>query len=163
MYASTGPIGGAQIEFSLPRVQVTPSVASMNTARIAKNERVHVLLVEDENVLREAMTEYLSREHFDVSTAASIREAIVHLETGRIDGLVSDYSLKDQTADGLMKHIEVRFPDLLDQILLISGGFRGEKPNYPVMMKPFALRDLKAHLGTWQPLSHGVEKHDARV
>ncbi|HAE55199.1 MAG TPA: hypothetical protein DCG25_09525 [Acidimicrobiaceae bacterium] len=159
MYASTSPSGAAQIEFSLTCAQSeqseSPGFVESSVEIRKESGSIHVLLIEDESVLREAMTEFLCRENFQVSTAGSIREAMVHLETGRIDGIVSDYSLRDQTADGLLSHIENRFPKLSSQILLISGGFRGEQPEYPVMMKPFPLRDLKSRLEDWQPLSKG--------
>jgi signal transduction histidine kinase len=151
MFAANSPDGGGQMEFSLPADRSSISEQLRTTPLAATSARpVHVLLVEDESVLREAMTAYLRRASFEVSAASSIREALVLLEAGGVDGLVTDFSLRDATAEGLLSIVEARYPALLSQVLLISGGYADKQPKYPLMMKPFRLRELRAHLSDWR-------------
>jgi len=68
-----------------------------------------VLVIDDEEAIREAMREFLSRQQFRVLTAATIAEAVEHAKSSqtRIDVIVSDLRLRGEE-DGIQAIGEVR-------------------------------------------------------
>ena len=85
------------------------------------SSKKRALLVEDDIEIVELIERFLVFGGFDVVTAGSIEEArTLLLESDRFDILISDFYLKDSTADSLLDFAKKRNPDI--PVLLTSGG-----------------------------------------
>ncbi len=57
------------------------------------DDRARILVVDDEEVIREVIADFLSLEDFSVLTAADGREAVAELDRGRFDLVLSDLKM----------------------------------------------------------------------
>jgi DNA-binding response OmpR family regulator len=109
-----------------------------------------VLIVEDDNELREMISISLMRRKFTVMEAANGKEAIMHFKPSITDLVVTDLIMPDE--DGLkviMKLREIK-PSL--KVIAISGGGKAGPGSYlnlakalgadAIYSKPFSVNDL---------------------
>jgi CheY-like chemotaxis protein len=111
-----------------------------------------ILLVDDDEMSRQAVQRMLERAGHTVESTGSGREAIDRYATGEVDLLVTDLIMPEM--DGLEIIQEIRRKDPAARILAISGGGRVQAEEYlsvarkfgavEVLPKPFASQDLKA-------------------
>ena len=111
-----------------------------------------VLVVDDEPMVREVVSAYLSREGFQVTEAADGKTALSHLERQSTDLVVLDVMLPE--ADGYSVLAELRRRSHIPVILLTA---RGEEPDRVLglelgaddyVVKPFSPRELAARVRT---------------
>jgi CheY-like chemotaxis protein len=81
--------------------------------------KTHVLVVEDDRVLRDLLALRLRARGFDVSTAAAVPDAIDVLEHGNVDAVVSDHDLPGATGLALLAYVQCRQPSV--PFILTSG------------------------------------------
>jgi len=67
-----------------------------------------VLVVEDEDEIRDLLALHLKRERFQVETVATAEDAIKQLETQRFDLLVLDWMLPGMSGVGLARHVRAQ-------------------------------------------------------
>jgi diguanylate cyclase (GGDEF)-like protein len=72
----------------------------------------HVLLVDDEELIRKVYSAFLEEAQHTVVTAASVRGALAALEGERFDLVVTDLELGDGEGLEIVEHCKVRFPGL---------------------------------------------------
>ena len=109
-----------------------------------------ILIVEDDNDLRDMLKTALIRSNFTVFEAGNGKDAIVHFKPGVTDVVITDLIMPEE--DGLkviMKIREIK-PDI--KVVAISGGGKAGPANYldmakalgadSVFYKPFSLNDL---------------------
>ena len=86
-----------------------------------------VLLVEDDQATREAMTSWLAVEGFSVLAAANGREAARHLERPPepIDVVVLDVGLPDVNGVDLCQHVREMYPAM--PVVVCTGGAAPEE------------------------------------
>ena len=116
-----------------------------------KNSRgLHVLIVDDEPLIRWSMAETLSHVGFEVSEAGDARETLQQLSTGLTpDVVLLDYRLPDSNDLNLLQAIRQTIPQspvimmtafgtpaVLDAALQLGA--------YCVLNKPVEMRDLAA-------------------
>ena len=107
--------------------------------------RGHVLLVEDEPLVRMATAELLRDSGFEVSEAASAEAALALFETGgQFDCMVTDHLMPGITGVELARKLRTSHPSL--PVMLLSGyaeldSFGSE---LPFMSKPYRADDLVA-------------------
>jgi two-component system cell cycle sensor histidine kinase/response regulator CckA len=112
-----------------------------------------ILLVDDEDALREAASEYLESCGYKVLKAANGKDAIDILEAyqGRIDAVISDVIMPKVNGRALMDHVRRVRPD--SAMLVISGyaddavvrnGIFLETASF--MQKPFTLQALSSKI-----------------
>ncbi len=111
-----------------------------------------VLLIDDDEMSRQAVHRMLERAGFTVESTGNGRDAVTRYEPGEIDLIITDLIMPD--IDGLEIIQEVRRKDPAARILAISGGGRVQAEEYlsvarkfgavEVLPKPFASQDLKA-------------------
>ncbi|MCB9614157.1 MAG: response regulator [Sandaracinus sp.] len=82
-------------------------------------ERARILVVDDEEVIREVIADFLSMEDFAVQTAANGREAIAELDRGRFDLVLSD--LKMPHVGGLELLEEMQRRQLKTKAVIMTG------------------------------------------
>jgi DNA-binding response OmpR family regulator len=104
----------------------------------------HVLLVEDEPVLRKMFCTFLRAEGYIVEVAKTIDEAKCLMDTELIDLVVSDLRLGSESAEDLYQWIVDKYPAMKERFIVISGW--PEVEGFPYFLaKPFhidALIDL---------------------
>jgi DNA-binding response OmpR family regulator len=117
------------------------------------NERLGraILVVEDDDVLRGALSRGLSEEGFAVDTVATGAEALLRVETTAPDGLVIDIGLPDTDGRDLCQALRARgiqtpviFLTARDALVDRIAGFDAGGDDY--ISKPFAFVELVARL-----------------
>jgi len=134
-------VAGPKTEASTPGTDAATAVGGQET----------ILLVDDEDALREAAAEYLESCGYKVLIAANGKDAIDILEAyqGRIDAVISDVVMPKVNGRALMDHVRRVRPD--SAMLVISGyaddavvrnGIFLETASF--MQKPFTLQALSS-------------------
>ena len=119
----------------------TPAAPASPTLRI--------LVVEDEELVREVLEIYLAEDHHSVTTAVNGREGLEKFRAGKFDLVMTDRSMPEMNGDALAAAIKKLRPR---QPLLLLTGFgdlmngAGELPPGVdlVVTKPFTLTSLRA-------------------
>jgi DNA-binding NtrC family response regulator len=105
-----------------------------------------VLLVEDEAVLRDLISEMLSRKGYEVVTAPDAASAIARGEANDFDLLVTDVSMPGMSGVDLADALHRRSPGL--GVLLISGYPRADldasrlNSHIVFLAKPFSIEEV---------------------
>jgi DNA-binding response OmpR family regulator len=135
-------------EMNNPETTYPPLLISDSSSYDAVMDRV--LVVDDEPMVREVVTQYLEREGFIVETAQDGEAALEAIRTRQPDLIVLDVMLPQQ--DGFSVLNEVRKDSTIPVILLTA---RGEEPDRVVglelgaddyVVKPFSPRELAARV-----------------
>jgi CheY-like chemotaxis protein len=128
-------------------LQPAEQIALHRDEPIAKMSRLHVLLVDDEELVRRGTAEMLADLGHGVVQAASGAQALRLLRTASYDVMISDYLMPGMTGLDLAADARRIVPDL--PVLLISGfadvadGFAGDIPR---LAKPFRQSELASAL-----------------
>ena len=114
---------------------------------------IRLLLVDDESSLREPLAEYLSRQGFVVSQAASAAEARSRLRDGDPDLVLLDIMMPGKTGLEVCQH--VRAVERLRQVVIVMLTAKGRETDVAkglalganaYVTKPFSTRDLVAQV-----------------
>ncbi len=81
---------------------------------------IHVLLADDDDVLRGVQTDFLRRFGFTVHAAEDGRAAINSLKNNHVDLVITDMVMPGSDGVEVIRHIRKLFPDM--KIIAISGG-----------------------------------------
>ncbi len=134
---------GTTVTVRLPMAPEADATAA--DARLGRP--LHVLLVEDDPLVREVVSEYLERDEHQVSTAVNAREGLEKFAQGRFDLVVTDLALEGMNGERLAMEIKERVPGL--PIILLTGfgdavanGNRLPAGIDAVLRKPLAPGDL---------------------
>ena len=113
-----------------------------------------VLIVEDDNELREMIRISLTRRKFTVMEAANGKEAIVHFKPSLTDIVVTDLIMPEE--DGLKVIMKLRELKPSIKVIAISGGGKAGPGSYlnlaralgadAIYSKPFSINDLVAKI-----------------
>jgi signal transduction histidine kinase/ActR/RegA family two-component response regulator len=144
------PGHGAAFNVYLPQTAVQPAQAPPRQLTQPRGGTEHVLLVEDEQIVREVVTEMLERQGYKVTSSGDPQDALALCAAGSTyDLLITDVVMPKlnghQLAQALTKHL----PDL--KVIFVSGYTsttvveRGVPDvNVAFLQKPFAIGDLAA-------------------
>jgi DNA-binding response OmpR family regulator len=101
----------------------------------------HVLLVEDEPVLRKLICTFLRSEDYIVEEADSVEGAKRIIDTELIDLIVSDFRLGPDTAGDLYQWLLEKYPRMSSRLIVISGW--PDIEGFPYFLpKPFRVGEL---------------------
>ncbi len=108
-----------------------------------KPEDICIVIVEDEEVIRENLREVLEEEGYKVyvfSSGSEVRENLEDIE--RADLLISDFHLPDIKGGELYQMLKRKFPNI--DVIFLTGDIFGlaELPTSRVILKPFNIEDL---------------------
>jgi DNA-binding response OmpR family regulator len=115
--------------------------------------RGHVLVVDDEPMVREVITSYLERDGYRVASVGDGAAALRWLEAGRPDLVILDLMLP--TVDGLSVLARLRKTAADLPVIVVTA--RGEEPDRVLglelgaddyVVKPFSPRELVARVGS---------------
>jgi PAS domain S-box-containing protein len=148
------PGGGTTFYIYLPRVMEVRVPRTEEQAEVAGTLRATILLVEDEDATREAITDYLEQNAFQVVGVASAEEALrtcERLPAGRIDVLLTDVVMPGMSGIDLASKLRSQLSEI--KVIFISGYTddvlvrSGINPaQITLLSKPFRLSDLVSKL-----------------
>jgi CheY-like chemotaxis protein len=135
---------GTRLRIVLPRSDRQPQLREEEKAGCGMQEGLRVLLVEDNEQVRQFAESLLGELRCIVVSAASGEEALEILEREEVDLLFSDVVMPGMTGVELAERVRDRFPDL--PVLLASGYseeiFRGAAADFKLVPKPYGLAAL---------------------
>jgi CheY-like chemotaxis protein len=107
----------------------------------------HVLIVDDELVIRSLLSELLSEDGFTVATAEDGKRGLEYVNSGQVDLVISDVHMPIMTGPELVAHLHQIDPNL-PVIVLNSNPGHDVSQSMPAcatafLNKPFNLRDLR--------------------
>ncbi len=112
------------------------------------NQVRHILVVDDEPAVCDAIKMMLKFDGHAVQTANGGKEALLLLEQGKFDLIITDYSMPGMKGDELAAIIKQRLPH--QPIIMISAyaemlkSFSNPLPGVDLIIgKPFLLADLR--------------------
>ena len=82
-----------------------------------------LLVIDDDNLVRAALTDMLQTAGFEVVTASNGRLGLELLDTTTVDAIITDILMPEQEGLETIREARQRFPDI--RILAISGGGAG--------------------------------------
>lgn len=89
-------------------------------ALMHKRSDIQILIVDDEDGIRESLTINLELDGFRVLAASCGNDAMEILKTNKIDFIISDIRMPKGDGVTLLKYVKQHYPDL-PQVVLISG------------------------------------------
>ncbi|MEE5134153.1 ATP-binding protein [Pseudomonas alliivorans] len=143
------PGQGTQVSLWLP---VASSPVMQAESRVLETPQlkgsVHVLLVDDEDLVRDSTAHLLQDLGYQVTEAPSAAVALDLFDAGlRPDVLVTDYVMADITGVQLARQVRQRINDLP---ILIITGYTNAKPvptdDFEILAKPFRRQDIASRL-----------------
>ncbi|MBL8601446.1 MAG: response regulator [Myxococcales bacterium] len=123
----------------------------------AHDSAPRVLVVDDEQMIREILADFLSLEGFRVRTAPNGREALRELELNEYDLVLSDLKMPEMGGLELLEHLRARWPRVVTVIMTAFGTVETaidamKRGAYDYVLKPFRIEEV-VHL-----LQRGLEK-----
>jgi DNA-binding NarL/FixJ family response regulator len=108
-----------------------------------------VLLVEDEDILRSSLTNYLKKVGLEVSEAEDEEGALARLDQEKVNLVITDLFLADGSGLGIMKHLQECCPEtkcivITGHASLDSAISALKKGAFDYLMKPFEYEELKS-------------------
>jgi CheY-like chemotaxis protein len=79
-----------------------------------------ILVVDDEQIVRDLTVQVLERAGYDVVSVANPHRALEVVDAGQVDLVVSDVVMPGLSGVDLLDEIRVRWPDL--PVVLMTGG-----------------------------------------
>src|SRR5262245_48852985 len=98
----------------------TKGGTALHSVLPAVPERRRVLVVDDEPQIRRAYVRILSRAGFEVTTSATATDALVEIEAGEVDLVVTDISMPRTSGLDLLARIRERDAEL--PVIIVTGG-----------------------------------------
>lgn len=112
--------------------------------------RRRALVVEDNEIVRDAVAMMLHLDYFEVDTVSRWSEALNLVEQTAYDVIVSDLGLPGMDGPTFYRELKQRRPDALPRLIFMTG--HADHPEYasflketrvPVLAKPFTPEDLR--------------------
>jgi CheY-like chemotaxis protein len=130
---------GTTVRIVLPRAEIAPAPAIRAPIALPQGEGRRVLVVDDNERVREFASDLLHTLGYHAETAASAEEALGKLDTCEIDILFSDIVMPGMSGVTLARQVRAARPTL--PILLASGYsqevFEGSAAEFELLAKPY--------------------------
>jgi signal transduction histidine kinase/CheY-like chemotaxis protein len=145
----SAPGEGTTVTIYLPRTQREAQAAEPTVLEPRRREQMPVLLVDDDDAVRNVGAAMLEEMGFVVTSAASGAEALQALETQSFALLLTDVAMPSMSGVELARAVRERLPEL--PILFASGYadlqvFGEQLTDETVLKKPYRLADLAARI-----------------
>ena len=140
---------GTTVSLYLPRTEVRTLQAEATPTRSPRRQRIRVLLVDDDDGVREVCAAMLDDIGCDVTAAANGEEALKALDGGNFSIMLTDIAMPTMSGVDLAQRARELVPDM--PILFASGYadlqvFGEQLSEETVVRKPYRLAELAARL-----------------
>lgn len=150
------PQRGTSISVSLPLLRTPAETEPAFTVVEAVDRPLRVLVVEDEDMVREVISFYLAEDFHEVTLAENGRDGLEKFRAGEFDLVLTDRAMPEMNGDQLAKEIKALKPE---QRLILLTGFgdlmngAGETPEGVdlVVGKPFTMSILRDAIAKVRP------------
>ncbi|ATE66136.1 hybrid sensor histidine kinase/response regulator [Rhizorhabdus dicambivorans] len=140
------PGGGTTVSLLLPRTDKVPDLGAAARSAIANWKRLDVLLVEDNDNVRQFARAMLGELRADVTEAENAETALDLLERRRFDLVFSDIVMPGMSGLDLARRLRDTKP--AQRVLLATGYSRevagGEAAGFHIVQKPYGAESLTA-------------------
>jgi DNA-binding NtrC family response regulator len=115
------------------------------------NSPLHLLIVDDDEQIREALLRRFTRQGVQVTTACGVADAVASAARSRQDVALLDLHLPDGTGLELLERLKAEQPELEAIMLTGHGSIETaiqamKKGAYDYLTKPFQLAELDVHI-----------------
>ncbi|MFB3891622.1 MAG: sigma-54-dependent transcriptional regulator [Phycisphaerae bacterium] len=117
--ADNGLQRGMGVPSAGTRGQDAPATHGQDARATPPRPKARILLVDDDQIILDSLSGFLSLEGYEVTTAQSAQRAIDHLEAARYDLVITDVSMPDRDGFDLLRHARSRHPDVV--VIMITG------------------------------------------
>jgi DNA-binding NtrC family response regulator len=106
-----------------------------------------ILIVDDEQIIRESLSGWLERDGYEIMTAASGEKSLELLKTNHFDILLVDIKMDGMSGIEVLKHVKEHYPDI-DVIMITAFGSIPSSVQamkigaYDYLLKPFDPEEL---------------------
>ncbi|GAB4342081.1 MAG: hypothetical protein Kow0099_19310 [Candidatus Abyssubacteria bacterium] len=151
--AESSPGKGAAFLVELPLAKSECSTVKAKPApeRPTATEKIHVLLVDDEEVILDLLTDILAQMNVTSERAHNGHEALEKLKASSFDGIICDLKMPGMDGKTLYRKIEETYPELCRKMIFSTGDtlsseFRAfcAATGCNVVEKPFLIEDIKS-------------------
>lgn len=125
------------------------------TTMVQPGERMHILIADDDMYIREAITEYLRREGYTVTTAEDGEAAYAILCDHTIDLLITDENMPRLHGLDLLRRLRKENHHL--PVILISGCMPWDEPDLESLVTPGVALDKPFTLSRLLNEIHALE------
>ena len=141
---------GAAFLVSLPVGEARPHAPPEDAAADAAAPARTVLVVDDQEEVRETLAEILADAQHRVVTAASGREALERIAAQRYDVIFADMRMPDLDGRALYREIEKRWPHQAERVVFVTGDMLTTalrefvaRSGRPLIEKPFLPSEVR--------------------
>ena len=125
----------------------------------------HVLIVDDELVVRSLLSEMLSEDGFTVATAEDGQRGLEYMSAGNVDLVISDVHMPMMDGSALVSELRKLDPDL--PVIVLNSIPDRDVPG-PVQQdravacvnKPFDLHEIRQTISRLRPITSDEEQTD---
>ena len=116
------PQRGAVFRIELPIGSAPPAAAVDPTPPVqAGHQGKRILIIDDEDSIRRALSRLLSRDGYRVETAANGRLALEQIELTAYDLLICDWRMPELDGQGFYQALQEANPDLCRRVIFLTG------------------------------------------
>jgi signal transduction histidine kinase len=145
---TSAPGEGTRIDLYLPLAgdMVVAQQKAVPQPIRAIGRKLTILLVDDEEIVRTATAEMIRDLGHEVEEASGGLEALVRLQAGDVDAVITDYMMPGMDGGAFARRIARTHPDM--PVLLITGytGPTDDVLHLPRLAKPFGQSEIAAAL-----------------
>jgi response regulator RpfG family c-di-GMP phosphodiesterase len=121
-------------------------------------QRARILVVDDEEAIREVLSDFLSMEGFEVNTASDGEKALAELSRAQYDLVLSDLKMPTMGGLELLQAIQRNMPSVVTVIMTGFGTVETaigalKEGAYDYILKPFKVEEVVL------TIRRGLEKH----
>jgi len=114
-----------------------------------------ILVIDDNENIRETLTEILALHNYAVSSASNGEEALALIEQNRPDLIITDLIMPEKGGISVIREVGQKYPDI--KIFAISGGWIGPKEQFLNTAKELGALRTFAKPVNWEELKNAVE------
>ncbi len=136
---------------SLPVLERAPGMTGDSSASLKPARLVHVLVVEDEPIVRKLVTEYLTGDGHTIEIATNGREGLEKFREGAFDLVLTDRAMPEKSGDWLAAAIKEEAPNT--PVIMLTGFgdiMKATEESSPgvdlILAKPLMLKELRQAL-----------------
>ena len=146
IWAENPPQAGARfvVEIPITEPRLSGEHASIAPAQPVGNDRLRVLVVDDEASVRVSLQRYLAGKGHEVETTASGEDALVRLKSSKYDAVIVDMRMPDLSGEQLFERLRSNDPAHAERVIFTTGDLVNDQmrrfldgTGRPCVPKPF--------------------------